>query len=58
VAGFRKPALWAAMEDMQSLNRIAGCATDIPSIDQLMLKVDDDDSIVRVFPGVEDMEVK
>jgi hypothetical protein len=46
------------MEDMQSLNRIAGCATDIPSNDQLVLKVDDDDSIVRVFPGVEDMEVK
>jgi hypothetical protein len=46
-------------EDGQSLNLLAACATDIMLSDvQFVLRVVDDDTITRVFPGIEGMEVK
>jgi hypothetical protein len=45
-------------EDGQVVNIIAGCATDIMlSNVQFSLKVLEPDKIVRVFPGVLDMEI-
>jgi hypothetical protein len=56
---FAKCTIKTRKEDGQSLNLIAGCATDIMlSNIQFVLKVVDDDSIARVFPGIEGMEVK
>jgi|SwirhisoilCB3_FD_contig_31_14248132_length_1950_multi_8_in_0_out_0_2 hypothetical protein len=56
---FAKCTIKTRREDRESLNLIAGCATDIMLSDvQFMLKVFDDDNIVRVFPGIEGMEVK
>jgi hypothetical protein len=46
-------------EEGGSLNLIAACATDIMlSNVQFVLKVVDDDTVTRVFPGIEGMEVK
>jgi hypothetical protein len=46
-------------EDGKSLNLLAACATDIMLSDvQFVLKVVDEDTITRVFPGIEGMEVK
>lgn len=43
----------------QTLNLIAACATDIMlSNIQFVLKLTDDDSMTRLFPGIEGMEVK
>ena len=45
-------------EDGQTLNLIAGCASDIMlSNVQFVLKIVDDNTISRVFPGMEGMEV-
>jgi hypothetical protein len=56
---FAKCTIKTRKQDGESLNLIAGCATDIMLSDvQFMLKVVDDDNIVRVFPGIEGMEVK
>ena len=56
---FAKCTIKTRKEDGQSLNLIAGCATDIMlSNVQFVLKVVDDDNIARVFPGIEGMEVK
>jgi hypothetical protein len=45
-------------EEGQTLNIIAGCATDIMlSNVQFSLKVLEPDKIARVFPGVADMEI-
>jgi hypothetical protein len=56
---FVKCTIKTRKEDGQSLNLIAGCATDIMlSNVQFVLKVVDDDNIARVFPGIEGMEVK
>lgn len=56
---FAKCKIKTRKEDGQSLNLIAACATDIMlSNVQFVLKVIDDDTIARVFPGIEDMEVK
>jgi hypothetical protein len=56
---FAKCTIKKRKEDGQSLNLIAGCATDIMlSNVQFVLKVIDDDNITRVFPGIEGMEVR
>jgi hypothetical protein len=56
---FAKCTIKKRKEDGQSLNLIAGCATDIMlSNVQFVLKVIDDDNITRVFPGIEGMEIK
>ena len=56
---FAKCKIKSRKEDGQSLNLIAACATDIMlSNVQFVLKVIDGDTIARVFPGIEDMEVK
>jgi hypothetical protein len=56
---FAKCKIKTRKEEGDSLNLIAGCATDIMlSNVQLVLKVVDDDNITRVFPGIEGMEVK
>ena len=56
---FARCTIKSRKEDGQSLNLIAGCATDIMlSNVQFVLKVVDDDNIARVFPGIEGMEVK
>ena len=55
---FAKCRIKTRKEDGQSLNLIAGCATDIMlSNVQFVLKIVDDDNIARVFPGIEGMEV-
>jgi hypothetical protein len=49
----------ARKDDGQTLNLIAGCATDIIlSNVQFSLKVLDENSIARQFPGIEGLEVK
>jgi hypothetical protein len=56
---FVKCAIKSRKEDGESLNLIAGCATDIMlSNVQFVLKVVDDDNIARVFPGIDGMAVK
>jgi hypothetical protein len=56
---FAKCRIKTRKEDGDSLNLIAGCATDIMlSNVQFVLKAVDDDNITRVFPGIEGMEVK
>ncbi len=56
---FAKCRIKARREDGQGLNLIAACTTDIMlSNVQFVLKVIDDDTIARTFPGMEDMEVK
>lgn len=56
---FVKCTIKTRKEDGQGLNLIAACKTDIMlSNIQFVLNVVDDDSITRVFPGIEGMEVK
>jgi hypothetical protein len=56
---FAKCKIKTRREEGESLNLIAGCATDIMlSNVQFVLKIIDDDNITRVFPGIEGMEVK
>ena len=56
---FAKCRIKTRKEEGESLNLIAGCATNIMlSNVQFVLKVVDDDNITRVFPGIEGMEVK
>jgi hypothetical protein len=56
---FVKCRIKTRKEDGQSLNLLAACATDIMLSDvQFVLKVVDDDTITRVFPGIDGMEVK
>jgi hypothetical protein len=56
---FVKCKIKTRKEDEQSLNLIAACASDIMlSNIQFVLKVVDDDTITRVFPGMDGMEVK
>jgi hypothetical protein len=56
---FAKCKIKTRKEDGQSLNLISACATDIMlSNIQFVLKVVDDDTITRVFPGIDGMEVK
>ena len=45
-------------ENGQSVNIVAGCATDIMLSDvQFDLKVEDENKITRLFPGIEDMAI-
>lgn len=56
---FAKCKIKTRKEEGGGLNLIAACATDIMlSNVQFVLKVVDDDSVTRVFPGIEGMEVK
>lgn len=46
-------------QDGETLNLIAGCATDIMfSNVQFVLKAVDENTVMRVFPGIEGMDVK
>jgi len=56
---FVKCKIKTQKEEGQSLNLIAACATDIMlSNVQFVLKAVSEDSMTRVFPGIEGMEVK
>ena len=56
---FAKCTIKSRKNDGQTLNLIVGCATDIMlSNVQFSLKVLDENSIVRQFPGMEGMEAK
>jgi hypothetical protein len=56
---FAKCRIKTRQAEGQSLNLIAACATDIMlSNVQFVLKAVDDDTMTRVFPGIEGMEVK
>lgn len=56
---FAKCKIKTRKEDEQGLNLIAACASDIMlSNIQFVLKVVDDDTITRMFPGIEGMDVK
>ncbi|WP_024506084.1 hypothetical protein [Bradyrhizobium sp. ARR65] len=58
VGRFAKCAIKARKDDGESVNIVAGCATDVMlSSVQFELKVVDANTITRVFPGMEDMEV-
>ena len=51
--------LAAAAAGVTACMWLAACATDIMLSDvQFVLRVVDDDTITRVFPGIEGMEVK
>jgi hypothetical protein len=46
-------------QDGQNLNLIAACGSDaVRSNIQFVLKVVDDDSLIRMFPGIEGMEMR
>jgi hypothetical protein len=56
---FVKCTIKTKNDDGQTLNLIAGCAADIMlSNVQFILKVLDENSIVRQFPGMEGIELK
>jgi hypothetical protein len=56
---FAKCKIKARAEDGQNLNLVAACASDIMLSDvQFVLKVGNDDTVTRVFPGIDGMEVK
>jgi len=55
---FAKCKIKTRKEDGQNLNLIAACASDIMlSNVQFVLKVVDDNTITRLFPGMDGMEV-
>lgn len=55
---FAKCKIKTRKEDGQSLNLIAACASDIMlSNVQFVLKIVDDDTVTRLFPGMDGMEV-
>ena len=56
---FAKCRITKRIEEGPSLNLLAACATDIMlSNVQFVLKAVDDDTVTRVFPGMDGMEVK
>lgn len=56
---FAKCKIKTRKEEGQGLNLIAACATDIMlSNVQFVLKTGDDDTLTRVFPGIDGMEIK
>jgi hypothetical protein len=58
VGRFAKCKIKAKKEDGQTVNIVAGCATDIMlSNVQFDLKVNDENMITRLFPGMEDMAI-
>jgi hypothetical protein len=58
VGRFAKCRIKAKKENGQSVNIVASCATDIMlSNVQFDLKVDDENNITRLFPGMEDMAI-
>jgi hypothetical protein len=58
VGRFAKCRIKTKKEEGQSVNIVAGCATDIMlSNVQFDLKVDDENKITRLFPGIEDMAI-
>ena len=59
VGKFARCRIKARKDDGVNVNLIAACATDIMlSSVQFSLKELDADSIARLFPGIEDMEVR
>ena len=58
VGKFARCRIKARKDDGVNVNLVAACATDIMlSSVQFSLKELDADSIVRLFPGIEDMEI-
>jgi hypothetical protein len=58
VGRFARCKIKTRKEDGQTINIVAGCATDIMlSNVQFDLKVVDQNKITRLFPGIEDMEI-
>jgi hypothetical protein len=58
IGRFAKCKIKAKKQDGQNVNIVAGCATDIMlSNVQFDLKVDDENKITRLFPGMEDMAI-
>jgi hypothetical protein len=58
VGRFAKCKIKAKKENGQNVNIVANCATDIMlSSVQFELKVDDENKITRLFPGMEDMAI-
>ena len=56
---FAKCKITKRVEEGKNLNLLAACASDIMlSNIQFVLKVVDDDTVARVFPGIDGMEVK
>jgi hypothetical protein len=55
---FAKCKVKAKKDDGQTVNIVAGCATDIMLSDvQFALKVVDENNIIRLFPGMEEMQI-
>lgn len=55
---FEKCSIKSKKEDGQTINLVVGCASGIMlSNVQFFVKVVDDDSITRLFPGIEGMEI-
>jgi hypothetical protein len=45
--------------DAAVVNMLASCATDVMlSTQQLMLRVENENAITRIFPGLEDLEIR
>jgi hypothetical protein len=59
IGKFARCRIKARKDDGSSVNLIAACATDMMlSSVQFSLKALDADSLVRLFPGMEDMEIR
>ena len=59
IGKFARCTVKARKEDGPSVNMVASCATDIMlSTVQFSLKQLDVNSVARLFPGMEDMEIK
>jgi hypothetical protein len=59
VGKFARCRIKARKDDGVNVNLVAACATDIMlSNVQFSLKALDADSIARLFPGIEDMEIR
>jgi hypothetical protein len=59
IGKFARCKIKARKDDGAAVNLIAACATDIMlSSVQFSVKTLDADSIVRLFPGMEDLEIR
>jgi hypothetical protein len=55
---FKNCSIKSRKDDGQNINIVVNCASGIMlSNVQFFLKIDDDDSITRLFPGTEEMEI-
>ena len=56
---FENCSIKSRKDDGRNVNIVVGCASGIMlSNVQFVLKVTDDDSVTRLFPGIEGMEVR